>query len=257
MAARLRCWARAGAATVCVLAGTGTSLADISQDVFVIRAENSEGWEEYRATFFDGYFAPDGSYEWSLNEPVTLRSASGAVIAVLQGASVACHEDPDVSLNFSLLVGNIQTTFTITSAQVSFPMMAECAGRASASLTVTDLTNDYAILAPASQPGAYTSRLNGAPPGGTSFHDSFLDPEVVSIPGGSRTDSDSFPGGGGYAAITGPVSNIGTRFSFSLTPGDQVSATSIFRVEAVPAPASLALLGLGGLVAAGRRRGRV
>jgi hypothetical protein len=237
-----------------VLAGAAASLGDISQDVFVIRAENSEGVAEYRATFFDGYFSPDGSYEWNLNQPVTLRSASGSVIAVLQSASVSCHEDPDVSVSFNVLAGSIDPVFTISSAQVSFPTIMHAAGRTSATVTVTDLESNGAGLFPASQPGIYTSRYNGAAPGGTTFHDSFHDPLRVVSPGGSETASDEFPGGGEYAPITGPVSSIGSRFAFVVSSGDQASGTSIFRVEAVPAPASLWILALGGLAAA-RRRG--
>jgi hypothetical protein len=209
---------------------------------------------EYRATFFDGYFHADGSYEWGLDQPVMLRSASGELIGVLQAASVSCHGDPDVSLNFSVMAGNILgAIFTITSAQVSFPTMAQCVGRTSATLSLTDLTNDGAALTPVGQPGVYTSRFNGAPPGGTTFHDSFLDQLVVGAPGGSQTDFDEFPAGGDFGGIAGAVSNIGTRFGFALSVDDQASATSIFRVEAVPGPASVGLLGLGGWAAARRR----
>jgi hypothetical protein len=254
MGASLRSLWCAGLGAVCVLAGARAGLADISRDVFVIRAECSEGVAEYRATSIDGHFAPNGSYQWSLDQPVTLRSASGSVMAVLQGASVLCHEDPDVSISFDVLAGNLEIAFTISSAQVSFPTIMQGAGRTSATLALTDLTNDGAVLNPAAQPGAFTSRFNGAAPGGTTFHDSFLSPVRVVIPGGSQTVSDDFPGGGDYLAMGGPVSNIGVRYEFFLSHGDEASGTGFFRVEPAPAPASLWILAVGGLVRARRRR---
>jgi hypothetical protein len=238
-----------------MLASAGAAFGDISQDVFVIRAENANGVAEYRATFFDGYFNPDGSYEWTLPQSIMMTNQSGVVIAELQTASVFCHEDPDVSLNFNVLAGSIMTTFTITSAQVSFASLAAAEGRASASLSVTDLTGDGANVSPLGQPGVYLSQYNGVVPGGTTFHDLLTAGVSTALPGGSQTTSEDFPGGGAFAPIGVPVTDINSRFRFSLSAGDLASGTSIFRVQAIPTPGALALLGLGGL-AAGRRRGR-
>jgi MYXO-CTERM domain-containing protein len=243
-------------AAISILASVGSALGDISQDVFVIRAENANGVAEYRATFFDGYFNPDGSYEWTLPQAIMMTNPQGVPIAMLQSASVMCHDDPDVSLNFNVLAGSIMTTFTISSATVSFATLAQAEGRSSATIALTDLTSDSATLSPANgQAGAYTSRYNGAAPGGTIFHDSFTSPVVEAVPGGSTTATDDFPGGGLFSPISGPVSDISSRFAFTLSAGDLASGTSIFRVQAVPTPGALALLGLGAL-AAGRRRGR-
>jgi hypothetical protein len=56
--------------------------------------------------------------------------------------------------------------------------------------------------------------------------------------------------------INGPavVGSIGIRLEFSLTAGDSIAMTSFFRVEPVPAPGALALLGLAGLAGGKRRR---
>jgi uncharacterized protein (TIGR03382 family) len=43
------------------------------------------------------------------------------------------------------------------------------------------------------------------------------------------------------------------QFRFSLTAGDSASFTSIFVVEAIPAPGALALMGLAGLRSRRRR----
>lgn len=224
--------------------------------MFVIRAENADGAAEYRATFSDGYFQSDGSYEWTLSHPISMLTPSGSLLGVLRSASVSCHEDPDVSLNFSVLSGNLfATIFTITSAELHFPTLNRAEGRSTAALTLTDLSSNGAAMFPAVQPGAYTTRFNGAPPGGTTFHDSFLEPIAFTTPGGSESASDNFPGGGAYAAISGPVSSISARFHFVMSTNDQASGTSLFRVQEAPAPATLALLGIGALAAA-RRTGR-
>src|SRR5689334_16056722 len=90
-----------------MLFGGGRALGDISESVFVIRAESAAGAAEYRATVSNGDFYSDSGYHWVLAEPVMLRSRSGSLIGVLRSASVVCHEDPDVSLDFSVLSGDL------------------------------------------------------------------------------------------------------------------------------------------------------
>lgn len=70
----------------------------------------------------------------------------------------------------------------------------------------------------------------------------------VDIPGESFGDPiPSLPG----PAVSG---SIAVNLTFTLTAGDQASFTSIFVVESIPAPATLALLGLAGFVGGRRRR---
>src|SRR5262249_1031356 len=166
---------------------------------------------------------------------------------------VFCHQDPDVTLTFDVLAGSIPIVVSITSAQLSFPSIDHAGGRTSASVSLTDLNNDGAQLNQGDQNGIFTSRYNGAPPGGTDFHDSFLDPIQVLVPGGSVTQSDAFPGAG-YAEIAGAVSDIGVRYSFALSLGDEAAASSIFTVQPAPAPASLLTLLLAGLLSPRRPR---
>lgn len=227
------------------------AVADIT-DVFIIQATNQNGTATYIVD--PGQAGPDGMFTWSLPNTMMLRNEQGVAIATLSGATVTIHEDPDVMLNFNVIAGAVDTLFTITAGPVNFgAIMAE--GRASASLTVTDLNGNGVTLTPnlAIQAGAYTSRYNGLPPGAPVFHDFFNAPLTTPIPGDSISASGDFPGGGAFTPIPGLTSSISSRFSFTLTANDLASGTSIFRVQ-VPAPASLSLLGLGGLLAARRRR---
>ncbi|MCA9292028.1 MAG: hypothetical protein KDA25_12930 [Phycisphaerales bacterium] len=88
--------------------------------------------------------------------------------------------------------------------------------------------------------------------------ESLLDaPFSLTNPGiGSMGDQESFGLGVGGPEQPGPalVGQMGIRIEFSLTGGDQFTATSVFAVV-VPAPAALAMFGVAGLV--GRRRRRL
>lgn len=59
-----------------------------------------------------------------------------------------------------------------------------------------------------------------------------------------------------FVNLAGPngASMIALQLRFTLSPGDSASVTGIFSIEAVPAPAALAVLGLAGLIGGRRRR---
>jgi hypothetical protein len=172
---------------------------------------------------------------------------------MLNDASVVGLDDPSVALNFNVFAGSLDTTFTITSATVSFGSLANPPGRASASLSITDLNGDGVLLnRSGGVGGAYTAFYNGAPPGGTVFHDLFAGAVATAISGDTATASEDFPGGGSFQTIPGAVSSIASRFQFTLSANDMASGTSVFTVQ-VPAPGSLALLGMSGMLFARRR----
>jgi hypothetical protein len=227
------------------------AVADISDIVLRIEATNEMGTAVFEGQLRDGDFYPGGEYIWESNTPIMMLNQSGQVIATLNNARVRCVEDPVVQVNFSVSAGSLMTAFTINSPLLSFATIANAAGRASAGVTATDTDGDGATVAAAGQPALYLSQYNGFVPTGTLFADLIAGP--VSAPAfDSETASGSSPGGGMFAPIANPVSDMSARFNFTLTANDEASGTSTF--EIVPAPGAIALLGLGGLAAARRRR---
>ncbi|MFO0895742.1 MAG: hypothetical protein U0574_12400 [Phycisphaerales bacterium] len=114
--------------------------------------------------------------------------------------------------------------------------------------TVTDLNGDGAEVTTVGQVGSiYTALIDGVGvrgllgPGFSFNAGQFLS---------STSGSDSFTAEPG----PGVNSQIGIRFEFTLTAGDSASFTSIFTVNAVPAPGAIGLLAVAGLVGLRRRR---
>jgi hypothetical protein len=227
------------------------AFADISDIVLRIEATNEMGTAVYEGHLSDGTFYDGGEYIWESRTPIMMLNQAGQVIATFNNARVRCVEDPVVQLNFSVAAGTLNTTFTITSPLLSFGAIDPASGRATAGVTVTDTDGNGGSIAPDVQPSLYTSRYNGAVPGGTVFAD-LLGAPVAAAAFDSASASASFPGGGAYAPIAGPVSDMSSRFRFTLTANDEASGTSSY--EIIPGPSTLALLGIGGLVAGRRRR---
>jgi uncharacterized protein (TIGR03382 family) len=240
-------------AGIAVFAIGSTAKADISDIVIRIEASNALGTAVFQGHLSDGTFYEGGEYIWELRSPTTLFSDSGQMIASITGARVRCVDDPVVQLNFSVSAGSIMTSFTITSPTLSFGTISQAEGRVSAGVTTTDVDGDGSNMSPSAQPGMYTSRYNGAVPGGTLFAD-LLPNSVMAGAFSSNTANGSFPGGGAFSAIANPVSDMSARYNFTLSANDDASGTSTYEIRPVPAPGALALMGLGGLLAGRRRR---
>jgi len=243
------------AAVLATLAVGATAQADISDVVFTIRAENANGVAEYQARFDDGYYdAGAGTYDWSLPQGISLMSSSGELIAGLSNARVFCRDDPQVDLHFTVFAGSLNTVFTITSPTLGFASIAQAEGRTSAGFTATDLDGDGVSLSSWNGGNIYTSRYNGAVPGGTVFNDHFNGTFGTPVPGDSYSISEEYPGGGTYVPIPGVVNDMSSRFRFTLSANDIAAGTSLYEILPVPAPSAMTLLGLGGILVARRRR---
>jgi hypothetical protein len=215
-----------------------------------VRAENADtgallGEVNQVVTVVDGQH----EYHWSLPAPMALGSAT------LNGLSFDLFSDPVVGSNFNVSSGVTNTTFTINSAIVSFADIADL-GRASAFIGVTDSATfgtPGQVVMTGLQPGgnAFQARYNA---GNTPFSNlvgstTFNDP---SHPGFSDSLVGFSDPGNNFTPLGGFANSINSQFKFSLTSFDRASGTSTF--EVIPAPGAAALLALGGLATARRRR---
>lgn len=194
----------------------------------------------------------DGTYQWSLPvEAFTLISEqSGISLGTIRELQAAYESDPVVSLNFNVISGEANTNFTINSALIQFAAIANPYAYATASVTVTDENGDGGTLTGLLGGKAYQAKYNNA----SSVYTTILSPvtaaEWDTFTGTERTP----PVAPNRDIIHTTVSSISSQFQFQLTAGDSASGTSSFNVSSIPEPATLALLTLGGLAVASRRR---
>lgn len=150
-----------------------------------------------------------------------------------------------VTLNFNNATASFfNTSFSFSANPVAFAALSGVVGQASAGITVIDspFAPGGSTLA-ADGAGAYTATYNG----GSVFTD-FFGAGVSAPDGGSNSASaDS-----GIQGIAGSVSEISAEWNFTLSALAQATGTSTFTIT--PTPAAAGLLGLGGLIAARRRR---
>jgi hypothetical protein len=188
------------------------------------------------------------SGDWLPANPTSIKDSNGDVVATVKEVTLATETDPAVSLGFFVTAGAVTTTFTISSPVVSFAPLSNQSGSASAGVTLTDNDGDGA-----SSTGlfavdkAYEARYN------TSSVFADLVSPVSAGSFGTWTTSEHFPGAG-TSPIAGSVSNILSQFSFTLSPNDSASGTSVFRI--VPEPSSMVLALVGGLALLWRARRR-
>jgi hypothetical protein len=142
---------------------------------------------------------------------------------------------------------DISQTYTVTFTEPVLPAIGPSSiygGSVSGSLT-TDPSGGY-VSTVASAP-LYLGMMDDA--GILSF---YPHPSLWSRPGGGTTMIDLQEA---WGLTDGAVNNsISIQHKFELGPHDVVALTGYFQVESVPEPATLALLGLGGLALLKKRR---
>jgi MYXO-CTERM domain-containing protein len=239
-----------------LLAPVVANAGNISNVIFRIDATNTvgSGYLEFTSDLLS-YQPATNQWVWTtgMSDIVT---GGGDVIATLDSATLKLVKDPVVTkpyyieLGFTLHAGVSDTDFQITSALIDFPTLQpgqlqppDGGGRATASLTATDVNGDGVTLMPegSNGSGAYRAEYDGWAPGGITF--ASLVGEMTFGPGGSGNASQSYPGTG-YAPINDPVYDMSAVLAFNLTYGDSASGTTTYRI--LPEPVS----GLGALVLA-------
>lgn len=200
------------------------------------------------------YSAGEIGGSWAnTNRTYGFAGSTGALTDSLDGLAVSwnllVNSDP-------FIVGNISVMNTGTTTREFFLNVVLPKGSVSShhyvggsvTGTVTDLNGNGAILSSIGDSGLFTAftdfgTANRATAG------SLL--SSTTITAGAFLSSSLGPAGFGDpipSQLHGAVAeNIAMQFRFSLTAGDSASFTSIFVVEAIPAPGALALMGLAGL----------
>ena len=218
-------------------------MADVSE-AFRVDAFSDAGAGSFAVSWDDGTWeGTTWTYELTSSVDLGAGMIEDATIVVSHSQRSGGQT---VSLNFNVAAGGANTVFDISSGLAGVGY-ATAFGRASAAVSVTDTTGNGATLSPDGG-SMYTAFYNGAP--GSSFA-GLLGSNVSAGAFSTMTASGEFPGGGGYAAIGGAVADISAQWTFAVSALDLAAGTSVFTV--VPAPGSVALLGLAGLAIRRRR----
>jgi MYXO-CTERM domain-containing protein len=228
-----------------VAACSGASLASIVGDPLTITASSAQGTASFTVRLQDGTYNPDtGDFSYSRQSPIVLvDDSSGRTIGTVSTLNFSIIGDPQVNLAFSAVAGNASTLFTFASGLNVFAPLFNPAVSGVASMTITDnFGNDGATEhGNVFGPFGYGAFYNGA-----SIYAQRLN-DMIAVPGGSTPQTQFLTG-----SIAGAVTDMSAQYSFTLTPGDSASGTSVYNI--VPAPGVLALLGLGGVAITRRRR---
>ena len=187
--------------------------------------------------------ASNGRVLWALENAIEMRNNNADLLGVIENLSIEFWGDPVVQLSFTATAGGVPTTFSISSAILSFPALSEPDAWATADVTLTDTATDGASFnLVAGDDGAYKAVYNG----GTLFAH-LIGPMILSSGGSANQDSST-----GTQTIAGSVSSIQSSFRFVLSADDIASGHG--RFEVVPEPAALSLLSLTLLAVIRRRR---
>ena len=217
------------------------NLSDISNVIFRIEASNATGTGAVEFTKDQLVYNPvSDTYHWNTGTHF-IEDALFNPIATLQNANLGLriNDSKRISGAFAVQAGSSDTTFTITLAQLTFTTLPGglAAGRLGLAANVTDTNGDGAAMSaifPAT--GMLRGDYNGLVPAGTMFAEAL---SQVAVAMGSGSDLFTVPTSG-FLDIPGPVSDMNSRVSFTLTAGDLGGGTHYF--EIVPEPAALALL---------------
>lgn len=191
----------------------------------------------------------DNTWTWHVGaQGIAIKNDAGQTLATLSNTTMRYVNDPIVSLSFSLQAGNSAVNASIQSALLTFGTINPAEGKSSAAVTVTDSDGNGATMTGMAGGGQmYSSHYNGYLGAGTMF--AALDGASISA---GAFDSNGATGSLGFNPI-GSVSDMSSQFAFGLTAHDQASGTSVWVTQEIPAPGSLALLGLAGFAARRRR----
>jgi len=150
--------------------------------------------------------------------------------------------DPEIGAEFGVRAGPSLTTFTINSGLEAFAALTNPDAYASAGVTLTERStpaNGATITGLFTGGKTNQAKYNGA----TAFANLV---SGFTITGGTLTKNEEQGNESSMITISDTLTSIESNFYFTLTARDAASGTSTFVV--IPEPATMCLLGLGGLL---------
>lgn len=188
----------------------------------------------------DVYANPGEIHSWWMEAPldIAMENEPDTILATIDGMAISVRADPLIELGFAVTAGKNDTSFSFSSEVLTIePGLINAEAWAAASVTVgmgDTLTGGYDLK-------AYRSLYNGS----TVFAD-LVDP--ATWPGGSEFTASQ--------AIPGVVTSMQAKWQFILSAEGIASGSSNFEItgDVIPEPASILLLGLGGLALLRKRR---
>ena len=236
------------AAAAGTLALGAAASAQLSDPYLLVRATNAGGTGTFMVPLANTSPGPNGSTTFSLGAPEDIFDGPNLIATVTQLTSTVRPmngtQPNTISLSFTFYAGSTDTTFEVLSTIFTFDPIENTAARATAGITITDSDGNGATSMGTIDGAHYSARY-----GANTFAD-LLNDTVTAGMGGSNTDDDRSPTTG-FTPIAG-ATDMTAVWGFTLSANDQVGVTSSYFI--VPAPGALALLGLGGLTMARRRR---
>lgn len=191
---------------------------------------------------------------WSLPVAVPITSGPNTVATLVSMTVLAGRITQidgtvrwGIDIDYGVLAGGEDTTFELISPTIFFDAIGNCDAITSATRIGTDQFGGGINITPGLASGfSYEALYNGSSVYATAFN------SPLGNPNNGASVGDDYNNAGVHGLIPGYVSSIQARFKFSLTANDASGGTSTYSIA--PAPGSFALLGLGGLLAARRRR---
>lgn len=225
------------------------AFAGITGNPLTITATSSAGTASFSLAVLDGSWSNNNT-TWTYNGPVgqvisLVDSSNSAHVADLEMGNFVIQFvfDPQVNLNFGVVAGAVDTTFSISSAVLSFPSIPNATAEASAGVTASD-RNGTGVTWTGLHAGGngYRADYNGA----TNYATGVTVVSTVA-PFGNATGSANFP-----ITNIGATSDMSANWNFTLSARDAAQGTSTYTI--IPAPAAAMAMGVLGLVGSARRR---
>lgn len=194
-------------------------------------------------------------FYWATTDPVPIFDGPNLVATLVNMTVLAGRNtQPDgeqrfgIDIDFGVQAGGSTTMFELISPTLTFGPLSNARALASAGIVGTDQNTNGITITPMLSSGfGFAADYNGA----TNFR-SYLGNTLTNVPSGSVGDAGNMVPSGVFQPIAGSVSDMTSTYKFSLTGGDTAGGTTTFSVA--PAPGSITLIGLAGLVMGRRRR---